>query len=437
MSETPVCPVRDCTIPIDIVLRSSDGALIAAHKANLAEFSEGFPTPDSVTHSDKDFPVDLAEDGETLERLMLFMHKHRLPNLERSVSMFNPPKSLMALAEGAEKYMVYSAMVVCNIRIATAVYSHPLECLAYAMKFDYPDIADAAAPLTLDKNVEDVTKVLGSVSGNAVSSWVRYKEQYFSIAESILKAPARHGLGRRCADRTGHWRRFTKAVLADIPQSPLDLVLRINRCCIGWSSIFAGNVRNHVKILEGCPRRVCQEAADAIAHPIHATMPVRFGYWTTLLLAFTAFSAGLATITTTDNTISSMSTETDSASTVTSTPNPDSLGITPCILACVIPAATANGCSGFADITCVCSSLQFQVDARACLEAHCSRNDLEAAVTLQRVQCGAVSITPTGTAGPPNTISFTSPTPTATATAPPSATTTSHATAIAASFLIL
>ncbi|KAJ2924920.1 hypothetical protein H1R20_g12169, partial [Candolleomyces eurysporus] len=96
------------------------------------------------------------------------------------------------------------------------------------------------------------------------------------------------------------------------------------------------------------------------------------------------------------------------AATVVKAQDPGSLGITPCILACITPAAQANNCSSFADIPCVCGSAQLQVDARACLADHCEPAELETAVSLQSAQCA--SITPSGTAGPPQSLSFTSPT---------------------------
>ena len=108
--------VRECTIPVDIVLRSSDKVLIGAHQANLAQFSEGFPSPDAVTTSNE--PVDLTETGDVLALLVHFMHKCRHPNLGQIMKEGPPRKTIFRLAEAAEKYMVYPAMIVCNLRIA-------------------------------------------------------------------------------------------------------------------------------------------------------------------------------------------------------------------------------------------------------------------------------------------------------------------------------
>jgi hypothetical protein len=108
--------VSGCTLTVDIVLRSSDKVLIGAHQANLAQFSEGFPSSDVVTAPKE--PVDLAESGDVLALLVHFMHKCRHPNLANLMKAKPPRKRLFALAEAAEKYMVYPAMSVCNLRIA-------------------------------------------------------------------------------------------------------------------------------------------------------------------------------------------------------------------------------------------------------------------------------------------------------------------------------
>ncbi|KAF5322927.1 hypothetical protein D9619_002260 [Psilocybe cf. subviscida] len=81
-------------------------------------------------------------------------------------------------------------------------------------------------------------------------------------------------------------------------------------------------------------------------------------------------------------------------------------GLSPCIIQCVSGAATLNKCS-FTDVSCVCSSAQFQVDAAACLTAHCTPADLTAALNLQSTQCTAAGITPTGSAGAPQSVPFT------------------------------
>ncbi|KAJ2916898.1 hypothetical protein MD484_g3510, partial [Candolleomyces efflorescens] len=107
-------------------------------------------------------------------------------------------------------------------------------------------------------------------------------------------------------------------------------------------------------------------------------------------------------------------------------------GISPCIVQCSVAAAAANGCSAVTDFQCVCSNAQFQADATKCLQDHCP-DQVTTAINIQLAQCGAASISPTGTAGPPRTLSVTIPSTTSTSPATgtgsgaPAATTSSGA----------
>ncbi|KAJ2916897.1 hypothetical protein MD484_g3511, partial [Candolleomyces efflorescens] len=108
----------------------------------------------------------------------------------------------------------------------------------------------------------------------------------------------------------------------------------------------------------------------------------------------------------------------------------DTAGISPCILACSTAGVAANNCSSITDFACICSSSQFQADTAKCITDNCPES-LEAAINLQLAQCGAASISPTGTAGPPRTLTVTIPSTSATGSATtsgaPAATTSSGA----------
>ncbi|TEB37727.1 hypothetical protein FA13DRAFT_706484 [Coprinellus micaceus] len=146
--------VKDCRIPVDVVLRSRDKILIGAHQANLSGYSEGFPDADAI--SDASEPVDLTENAETLRILMYFVHKLQYPN----VSLLKGD-ALFDLAVAAEKYMVLSAMSTCSLCIQFTVAKDPIRSLRYAVKHGYRDIADVAAPLTMYKSMETMKSGLG------------------------------------------------------------------------------------------------------------------------------------------------------------------------------------------------------------------------------------------------------------------------------------
>ncbi|KAF6742935.1 hypothetical protein DFP72DRAFT_829217, partial [Ephemerocybe angulata] len=151
-----------CILRVDLVLKSSGGKLIGAHRTNMEHFSDGFPTCDSVTSTSE--PVPLTEDGETLTLLLKFMHKHKYPGL----TPMDAP-SVFALAEAAEKYMVYSAMASSHAYIER---EHPVLSLCYAVKFNYPAIADAVSHLTLLVSIEEIQRLSNS-NHRLVYAWVR------------------------------------------------------------------------------------------------------------------------------------------------------------------------------------------------------------------------------------------------------------------------
>ncbi|KAJ3749648.1 hypothetical protein DFH05DRAFT_700658 [Lentinula detonsa] len=76
-----------------------------------------------------------------------------------------------------------------------------------------------------------------------------------------------------------------------------------------------------------------------------------------------------------------------------------------CATACVSQAAVKDGCVSFTNLTCVCTSAQFQQDALSCLTAECSSSDLTTLEGLQAQECGAMQLSATGT--PSDTATFT------------------------------
>jgi hypothetical protein len=94
---------------------------------------------------------------------------------------------------------------------------------------------------------------------------VRYREKYLAVADEAVKFPTKSrgwGSKHRCADPTGHWDRFTKAVLADLPQSALELTSQFATVRV-LGSFLHYVVGEHLHKLNGCPRGVCQDAAKA------------------------------------------------------------------------------------------------------------------------------------------------------------------------------
>lgn len=102
--------VSECLLPVDVILQSSDGVKFGSHSKNLEIYSSAFPptafgpTLDEIVH--------LPESSEVVSLLLQYMHHHRQPDSEEI-----PFTILEGLAEAVEKYVIYSAMEVCKIRM--------------------------------------------------------------------------------------------------------------------------------------------------------------------------------------------------------------------------------------------------------------------------------------------------------------------------------
>ncbi|ESK85431.1 hypothetical protein Moror_5884 [Moniliophthora roreri MCA 2997] len=90
--------VKNCTIPVDVVIHSSDG--IGAHMKNLEQFCTAFPIADSVTHQSTDVVI-LTETEKTLLSLLKYTHydHHDICDLSEG-----PPSELISLTAAADKY---------------------------------------------------------------------------------------------------------------------------------------------------------------------------------------------------------------------------------------------------------------------------------------------------------------------------------------------
>lgn len=101
----------DCTLDLDIKLRSSDGYRYATHSKYLALYCDAFPAAESVT-IDQNEVVQMSESSEVVSLLIKFMHRGHPPDLS-NVSF----EILAALAEAADKYVVFTAIPICKAKM--------------------------------------------------------------------------------------------------------------------------------------------------------------------------------------------------------------------------------------------------------------------------------------------------------------------------------
>ncbi|KAJ2924907.1 hypothetical protein H1R20_g12171, partial [Candolleomyces eurysporus] len=249
------CPAGpECQLEIDIILRSSDGYLIGAHRSNLDQYSDGFP--DINAPMDATQPVDLVEDADTLKILMRFMHKQRYPKVS-----WLETRQIFALAEAAEKYLVYSAISACHDYIEGHVKQNPIESLCYAAKFNHPQIADTAAIHSICKSLDEI-RTSSQNHHPTIYAWLQYREGYISVVESALNPPAPYINSRKQQHLCHFWEPYLTATMTELPRTTMQCLrlLAENRFSVSLYS-------KHSDLVNGCaacPTRVLNWKRDIL-----------------------------------------------------------------------------------------------------------------------------------------------------------------------------
>ncbi|KAI0052363.1 hypothetical protein FA95DRAFT_1389633 [Auriscalpium vulgare] len=197
----------------DVMIRSSDDVVFKLIRRDLAAYSEIFPGEDVDTHNEV---VLLTEDAETLELLFQYTCRQPLPILDDV-----PFEKVAKLAEAAEKYRVFSAMAICQIRMKAAVQQHPLAVLGYAARHGYASMCDEAAPLTIDTPSGTFLQAFGPA---IFMKWVLYRDEWIRLHHMTLKKPRAYQLHKGGAEDCELWAPFFQEVtvaLSDEGSLPL------------------------------------------------------------------------------------------------------------------------------------------------------------------------------------------------------------------------
>ncbi|KAF8336069.1 hypothetical protein F5887DRAFT_988115, partial [Amanita rubescens] len=245
---TPLaCPVKGCSLSVDITFKSSDGRLLGAHSINLSDHSDGFPPVCFASSETMSDAVELTESSEVIEIMLQYMHNTRLARLE-DIS----PTTVWDIAYAAEKYLIYPLMEVCRLHIKYRfVKEMPRQVLVYAAKYDYDDLFDEAAPRTIDWSLDDAYTTIGA-SPHFVA-WVRYRERWlqFQAAFRVDPPTAYHKGGS--LDCSLWWQflgKLLKLHLSELPQwrshmiSFKDEYLKDCSCCGQRASVWANVITN-------------------------------------------------------------------------------------------------------------------------------------------------------------------------------------------------
>ncbi|KDR68754.1 hypothetical protein GALMADRAFT_215610 [Galerina marginata CBS 339.88] len=167
----------------DVIIQSSDGVQFHLHRRYLEAYTGAFPGLDAPFTSDTLADVTcLTESAEILEILFEFVYPRRHPNLEDLEF-----KTLALLAEAVEKYEVFSAMTICELRLKPFIPTYATEILVHGIKHDYPKFVNEAA-LHLSRMRLPLHKFLGNLPGNAIFPWVHYHEAWKDVFEAGIRS---------------------------------------------------------------------------------------------------------------------------------------------------------------------------------------------------------------------------------------------------------
>ncbi|KAF8877234.1 hypothetical protein CPB84DRAFT_1817608 [Gymnopilus junonius] len=119
----------------DIEIRSADGFVFQLHRILLETATGAFPGSEIDTRGEI---VELTEPANILGILFAFLYPKKQSDLAKEDFSV-----IMAVAEAAEKYEMFSAMTLCSMRLTKFLPQHAPEILAHAVKHHYPSLIHA------------------------------------------------------------------------------------------------------------------------------------------------------------------------------------------------------------------------------------------------------------------------------------------------------
>ncbi|KIM42587.1 hypothetical protein M413DRAFT_120224 [Hebeloma cylindrosporum] len=181
----PIISATFCDPEADITFKSSDSVLFKIHRKYLEATSAGFTAPPFV-ETDHEVVL-LQEPCEVLEILFRFIHPPTESQQYRQPAMMGvKPDVLFAVAEAAEKYLVFGAMNICLSRMDKIAEERPLEILNHCYKHGYDELADQVALHTIAFRLPVVAAKL--TYPGLLQKWVRliFPIFYLSSNRSVL-----------------------------------------------------------------------------------------------------------------------------------------------------------------------------------------------------------------------------------------------------------
>jgi len=168
--------------------------IFSIHQKYLEVTAEGFPSSSvngSTATADANETIPLTESSATLDLLFQFVYPKDQPDL--SDLEFN---ALMDLAKAAEKYIVYNAINVCQLRMRFVgaineshlhvftdhfdplfrdfLSGHVQELFEFGATYNHPSLLAATAPLMVHKHLDEV---IYKLSIDMYRPWVSFSKK--------------------------------------------------------------------------------------------------------------------------------------------------------------------------------------------------------------------------------------------------------------------
>ncbi|KAG6823636.1 hypothetical protein H0H92_009602 [Tricholoma furcatifolium] len=212
-----VCP--DCELPTDIALKSSDGTLFGAHRAELAKYPGFMPMDMPRIEGDSDI-VEMPEQysSTTLKYMLAYMHPNRPSPDIRALTILD----IESLARAVQLHEVYRGIENCRLRM-----DNPLAVFRYAAEHRDRYLLKKAVPYTIDETFATMKRNIINLA--MLAAWVEYREGFINCSNNLM-APATPGSPhitnndsvpfRFCAS----WDEFYKDVQHEFLGKPLSQV---------------------------------------------------------------------------------------------------------------------------------------------------------------------------------------------------------------------
>ncbi|KAF7293101.1 hypothetical protein MIND_01209500 [Mycena indigotica] len=162
----------------DLAFCSSDGMLLKVHSKNLEVHSDVFANMFEAATDKPGETIALSEPAAVLEVLFQYMYLQPQPNLD---AMRFPVCA--AVAEAAEKYLVYSAMPALHAHMRANIPRHPLVVLNFAVPHEFVDLANDAARYCLQFSLE---KAVGVLRPDVFARWAVFYDNWHRGAARVL-----------------------------------------------------------------------------------------------------------------------------------------------------------------------------------------------------------------------------------------------------------